>query len=74
MRRRSPPLPRYSQLYPDALATADELKDQRLKPGTPTPVALLEYTRPPHTTGICALYERAKAVPMTVEDVTPPTP
>lgn len=64
MPKRPPPLPRYRQTYPDTLATADELSAQGLQPGTLRPVALLEYTRPPDTTGICALYERAQAVPL----------
>ena len=61
-------IPKYRQTYPDTLATADELKAQGLKPGAPAPVALLEYTRPPDTTGICALYDRTQAVPIAAQD------
>ncbi|MFD1734271.1 hypothetical protein ACFSC4_29425 [Deinococcus malanensis] len=46
MPKRFTPVPKYRQLYPETLATADELKALGLKPGASTPVALLEYTRP----------------------------
>ena len=72
MAKRHIPLPKYHQTYPDTLATADELKALGLKPGTPTPAALLEYTRPPDTNGICALYDRAQAVLNTAADIPSP--
>ena len=71
MPKRHTPPPKYHQTYPATLATADELKALGLKPGGFTPAALLEYTRPPDTTGICALYDRAQAVPITAEDTKP---
>ncbi|GGK34611.1 hypothetical protein GCM10008955_30740 [Deinococcus malanensis] len=71
MPKRFTPVPKYRQLYPETLATADELKALGLKPGASTPVALLEYTRPPDTNGVCALYARDQAVPITALDTTP---
>ncbi|MFC4425097.1 hypothetical protein [Deinococcus navajonensis] len=70
MPKRHTPLPKYRQTYPDTLATIEELNAEGLKPGGPAPVALLEYTRPPDTTGICALYERGQAVPANGENST----
>ncbi|PNY79581.1 hypothetical protein [Deinococcus koreensis] len=60
------PRPHYHQTYPDHLATADELRALQLKPGTTEPDALLRYQRG-ESSGLCALYDRTKAVP----DVSP---
>ncbi|GHF60634.1 hypothetical protein HNQ07_004312 [Deinococcus metalli] len=60
------PRPRYQQTYPDHLATAEQLGALGLKPGTSEPDAILEYSRA-NSSGLCALYERRKAVPVEVE-------
>jgi len=62
---RTKPTPRakYQQVYPDHLATTDQLKVLGLKPGTSEADAILEYSRI-GSSGLCALYERAKAVPL----------
>lgn len=61
-RTKLPPRPRYQQTYPDHLATADQLGALGLKPGTSEPDAILEYSTA-NSSGLCALYEREKAVP-----------
>lgn len=60
------PRPRYQQTYPDHLATSEQLQALGLKPGTSEPDAILEYTRP-GSSGLCALYDRGKAVPQEAE-------
>lgn len=60
------PRPKYQQTYPDHLATAEQLKALGLKPGTSEPDAILEYSRA-NSSGLCALYDREKAVPVEVE-------
>lgn len=57
-------MPKYSNVIPEGLATADELRVDGLKPGTLTPVALLEYSHGDRS-GVCGLFERAAAVPIT---------
>ncbi|PNY79275.1 hypothetical protein [Deinococcus koreensis] len=65
-RTKPTPRPKYHQTSPDHLATAEQLKALGLKPGTNEPDALLEYTHGT-TSGLCALYDRAKAVKVEVE-------
>lgn len=55
--------PRYQQTYPDTLATMEELRALGLRPGTSELDAILEYTHQDRS-GLCALFERAKAVPV----------
>ncbi|BDP44335.1 hypothetical protein DAETH_43040 (plasmid) [Deinococcus aetherius] len=55
-------MPRYIDEIPEGLATADQLKAQGLKPGTTTPVALLQYNGQGRS-GVCGLFERAAARP-----------
>ncbi|WP_019585246.1 hypothetical protein [Deinococcus apachensis] len=56
-------IPTYKGTHPDHLATAEQLRQQGLKPHPPEPVALLAYQRG-DTTGLCGLHERATAVPL----------
>lgn len=56
-------LPRYRNTYPDHLATPEQLKAQRLKPGTVRPVALLEVSGPGHQ-ALLGLFERAAVLPL----------
>lgn len=60
------PRPRYQQTYPDTLATAEELRALGLRPGTTEPDGILEFAHKDRS-GLCALYARDKAVPVTVE-------
>lgn len=62
-REKQPKIPKYSQSYPDHLATDEQLKALDLKPGGVKPAALLEYVCG-DVHGICGLYERAEAVPV----------
>lgn len=55
------PRPRYQQTYPEQFATAEDLRALGLKPGTTEPDALFEYKHGDRS-GVCALYQRAKAV------------
>lgn len=55
------PRPHFKQTYPDTLATGEELRALGLRPGTSEPDAILEYVRSDRS-GLCALYERGKAV------------
>lgn len=57
------PRPRYQQTYPASLATAEELRALGLRPGTHEPDAILEYDHQDRS-GLCALFERGKAVPV----------
>lgn len=68
-RTKPTPSPKYQQTYPDHpdhLATAEQLGALGLRPGTSEPDAILEYSRA-NSSGLCALYERGKAVPVEVE-------
>jgi hypothetical protein len=58
------PKPRYHQTYPSTLATTDELRALGLRPGTNEPDAILDYQYHDKS-GICALFERSQAVPIT---------
>ncbi|WP_412030561.1 hypothetical protein [Deinococcus yunweiensis] len=58
------PRPRYQQTYPDTLATAEELRALGLRPSTSEPDAILEYAYKDRS-GICALFDRGKAVHVT---------
>lgn len=62
-RTKPTPRPKFQQTYPEHLATAEQLKALGLKPGTTEPDAILEYSRA-SSSGLCALYERARAVPL----------
>ncbi|CAM3795426.1 hypothetical protein [Deinococcus frigens] len=57
------PRPRYEQNYPEHLATGGELRALGLRPGTSEPDGILEYQHGDRS-GICALYERSKALPI----------
>lgn len=59
-----PPRPSYRQTYPDHLATADDLQHLGLRPGSIEPDAILKYDHGVRS-GLCALFERARAVPWT---------
>ena len=65
-RTKPTPRPKYQQTYPDHLATAEQLKVLGLKPGTSEPDAILEYSHA-NSSGLCALYDREKAVPVELE-------
>ncbi|THF85497.1 hypothetical protein E7T09_16195 [Deinococcus sp. KSM4-11] len=58
------PRPRYQQTYPDHLATAEDLRALGLRPAPNEPAAILEYAFKDRS-GICALYARDEAVPIT---------
>ena len=58
------PRPRSQQTYPETLATAEELRAPGLRPGTTEPDGILEFAKKDRS-GICALYARDKAVPIT---------
>ncbi|THF85478.1 hypothetical protein E7T09_16080 [Deinococcus sp. KSM4-11] len=58
------PRPRYQQTYPSTLATVEELRALGLHPSTSEPDGILEYTQKDRS-GICALYARDTAVPIT---------
>ncbi|MEF2277497.1 hypothetical protein V3W47_04240 [Deinococcus sp. YIM 134068] len=62
-------MPKYSNVIPEGLATAADLRAEGLKPGTLTPVALLEYSHGDRS-GVCGLFERAAAVPATERSET----
>ncbi|MFC3834087.1 hypothetical protein [Deinococcus rufus] len=51
------------QTCPDSLATMEEWRALGLRPSTSEPDAILEYVRGDRS-GLCALYERSKAVPV----------
>lgn len=58
-----PPRPVYKQNYPEHLATADDLQHLGLRPGSTEPDAILRYDYGSRS-GLCALYARARAVPV----------
>lgn len=59
-----PPRPMYRQTYPEHLATAADLQHLGLRPGSIEPDAILKYDHGSRS-GLCALFERARAVPWT---------
>jgi len=63
-RDKSSARPRFQQCYPDQFATPDELHAAGLRPGTTEPDAILTYDHGDRS-GLCALYDRAKALPIT---------
>lgn len=65
MIRRVTPLPRpvYRQTYPEHLATAADLQQLGLRPGSTEPDAILKYDYG-YRSGLCALYARSSAVPI----------
>ena len=56
-------IPRFQQTHPDHLATHEQLRALNLKAGTPEPDALFEYDWGDRS-GVCGLFDKAKAVPL----------